>query len=287
MRYGLCKVAEGLVNGLIRLGYEIARLGAMIVSAMLGFVAMLVDFIKTVSVWFVNLNGVVLNALISGFELIVNGFITIGNFVIGAILEWVVKRPVMLVIDYLVRPVAMFIVSGFNWLKDAMRAILCEYLKVSPFLLGFRYSLKFSEKESNKGLLRGVLRSLLKGFVAFTLTSITVATLVPECSLVPGVEASIPYPSKPEELKMPRLPMMFTSTIKASLTARDLAMSRAPLTYATRVLCSFHALELVSSRVSRVNNASVTATLSVEDTATATGPRSHHGSAYIRVKVFE
>jgi len=287
MRYGFCKVAEGLVNGLIRLGYEIARLGLRIASRIFDFVVLLVDFIKTVSVWFVTLNGWVLNGIITLIEAVINGFIAIGNFVIGVILEWVVKKPVLFIIDYLVRPITLFIVNGFNWMKSAMKTVLCEYLKISPFALGFTYALRASDREADRGLFRGLLKGLARGFVAFALTNITVAILVPECSLVPNVEVTIPTPPPPDKLIMERPPMTFTTITRIGVAVEEVEVARAPSVHRTRVVESVGVRELSSAKASRLSSASSVASVSIAEQASTTAPRSYSSSAYISVKTVE
>jgi len=287
LRYGFCKIAEGLINGLIRLGYEIARLGLWIASRMLDFVAILVDFIKIISVWFVTLTGWVINGIITGIEIVVNGFITIGNFVIGVILEWVIKKPVLFIIDYLVRPIAMFIVNGFNWIKNTMKTVLCEYLKISPFALGFRYSLRGSDREAEKGFLRPIFKGLARGFVAFALTNITVAVLVPECSLVPNVEATIPTPPPPDKLTMERPPMTFMTQAKVGVAVKEAETARVPSIYRTRVVETVGVRELSSAKTPSVSITTVAASINTTEQASATAPRSYSSSTYISVKTIE
>jgi hypothetical protein len=287
VRYGLCKTAEGLVNGLIRLGYEIARLGLFIASKVLDFVALLVDFVKTVSVWFITLVGLVINGIITGIELVVNGFIAIGNFVIGVILEWVIKKPILFIIDYIVRPIAIFIVNGFNWIKNSMKTILCEYLKISPFALGFRYALRSSDREAKRGLLRSVFGGLAKGFVAFALTNITVAVLVPECSLVPNVEATIPTPLPPDKLTMDRPPMSYTSITKIGVVVGEVERAKTPYVYNARVLKSIEATELSNAKAPELNTATSIISANVVEQSSATAPQSYSSSTYISVKTVE
>jgi len=287
IRYAFCKVGEALLNGLIRLGYYIAKLGLWIVSRILDFVALLVDFIKMVSVWFVTLTGWVINGIITGIEIVVNGFIAIGNFIIGVILEWVIKKPILFIIDYLVRPIAMFIVNGFNWIKNSMKTVLCEYLKISPFALGFRYSLRASDREAGRGLFKSVFKGLARGFVAFALTNITVAVLVPECSLVPNVEATIPTPPSPDKLTMDRPPMTFMTVTKIGVAVKETETARVPSMYRTRVVETIGVRELSSAKTPRLNNASSVASVSTTEQASATAPRSHSSSTYISVKTVE
>jgi hypothetical protein len=286
-RYGFCKLAEGLINGLVRLGYEIARLGLWIASRILDFVALLIDFIKVISVGFITLVGWVINGIITGIELVVNGFIAIGNFVIGIILEWVVKKPILFIIDYIVRPIAIFIVNGFNWIKNSMKTILCEYLKISPFALGFRYALRSGDREARRGLLRSVFGGLARGFVAFALTNITVAVLVPECSLVPNVEATIPTPLSPSKLSMDIPPMSYTSIAKIGVAVSEVEIAKTTYIYDTRVLESIGVIELSSARASRLNTATSIISASTVDQSYATAPRSYSSSTYISVKTIE
>jgi hypothetical protein len=287
LRYGFCKVAEGLINGLVRLGYEIAKLGLWIASRVLDFVALLVDFIKTVLILLVNLIGWVINGIITGIEFVVNGFIAIGNFVIGIILEWVVKKPILFIIDYLVRPVAMFIVNGFNWIKNTMKTILCEYLKISPFVLGFRYSLRASDREAGRGLFKSIFRGLARGFVAFALTNITVAVLVPECSLVPNVDATIPTPLPPNKLTMDRPPMTFTTITKIGVVVIETEKARTPSVFRTHVIGGVGVSEMSSAKTPGLNIATSIMSVSVADQSTAVAPRSYSSSAYISVKSVE
>jgi len=287
MRYGFCKIAEGLINGLIRLGYEIARLGLWIASRILDFVALLVGFIKTVSVWFVTLTGWVLNGIITGIEVVVNGFIAIGNFVIGVILEWVIKKPVLFIIDYLVRPIALFIVNGFNWMKNAMKTVLCEYLKISPLALGFRYALRGGDREAGKGILGPVFKGLAKGLVAFALTNITVAILVPECSLVPSVEATIPTPPPPDKPTMEIPSMSYTSIARIGVAVSEAERARTPNVHRSCVEGGIGVREWSDAKTPRLNTTTIMVSVSDVEYSSATAPRSFTSSTYISVKVVE
>jgi len=287
MRYGFCKVAEGLINGLVKLGYAIISLGLWIVARLIDFVVLFVDFIKTISTWMIQLGGMVLNAVVTALEIVVNAFIKLGNFIMSVLLEWVVKKPLLFMIDYFIRPVAVFIVNGFNWIKNSMRTVLCEYLKISPFALGFRYAISSSSRESRKGVLRSIFGGLAKGFVGFALTNMLVAMLIPECSMVPRVQASVPMPPSPSELAIARPPMTFTTTMRFSLQVSEEKYVKIPVTYKTRAIYSIKADEKYRAVFPTFNYSTVSAKIQVkEETETAT-PRIHSSNIYIKVTSVE
>jgi hypothetical protein len=190
-------------------------------------------------------------------------------------------------IDYFIRPVAVFIVNGFNWIKNSMRTVLCEYLKISPFALGFRYAISSSSKEPRKGVLRSIFGGLAKGFVGFALTNMLVAMLIPECSMVPGVQASVPMPPSPSELAIARPPMTFTTTMRFSLQVSEEKYVKIPVTYKTRAIYSIKADEKYRAVFPTFNYSTVSAKIQVkEETETAT-PRIHSSNIYIKVTSVE
>jgi hypothetical protein len=174
-------------------------LGALIelAKAVLLFVEYLIDFVKWISVILIGFIESAVNAVIGGFEFFVNGFLQAVFGVANIVFEVFVKKPVVFVAKYVLRPLAVAVVDAFRFVRDGMKAILCDYLKLAPFALGFRFVVNAAPR-------MGLFRSFFGSLVAVAASVAFIGMFVPECAVQPvQAEPLVSYPVQPQAVEAP------------------------------------------------------------------------------------
>ena len=187
--YAFCILGQTIINGLVWLGWEIVKLGITVAKFILTGLKCLIDFLIDV------LKGIlsILDRAVNGILWVLTGFVNVvikGLFLIAnAVFELIVKKPVVFIVKYVIKPIANAIIDGFNNMKNIMKTIICDYLKISPFALGF-----------TTWITHGWKRALASMF----LSVIFVSLLAPECAMIPlSTSPAIAYPTPPTPVTTP------------------------------------------------------------------------------------
>jgi len=295
IRYGLCKIAEGMINGLVRLGYCIVSLALTVGRAILEFFKYLFTFIELVATGTVYMIEFLVNGSFRVFEFLVNSLLRLVQLVVNTVLSVIVKPLVVVVIDYVLKPLAVFLVNGFNWIKNSMKTCLCWYLRASPFLLGFRLAIRDIARRMEKGggfglldLFRTGLFRTLAVFTASTLSvTILLTILVPECSLIPTAEAVMPAPEPPSPATLERVPVAHYSIVRIGVSVAEEYSAVIPAVYTSVVSIRTSVAERVVTRVPLVHYASLSVRVDVSETARASKPLAKSATLRLKVTVTE
>lgn len=292
LQYAFCVVGEAVVNGIARLGYYIAKLVIPIWNFIIDVITALLEFVQFVTVKLVELIISIANIILGIIEFIINGLVYIANNIISVVVEFVVKKPLVALIDYVLKPIGVFIASGFQWIKQQMKTILCEYIKSSPFLVGFTFALKsiYDAKKINS-ISKSLLNGLAKGFLGFTFTAMLTSMLVPECTLVSGAKEVVPRPKPPSEYVKPvgtiTMPMKYESLATVKLNVEDLSMSHTTLRYQSSINISIRESDTVKTTSRIVYNTTCFVKVSTSETTEFKAPRVYRSTVVLRLNVVE
>ncbi|MEM1696923.1 MAG: hypothetical protein QXQ90_10070, partial [Desulfurococcaceae archaeon] len=146
---------------------------------------------------------VVLNALMFLAGLIINALVSVANF----LANFLVKLPAKAFIRYIARPVVVFIVGVFRWIKENMSKALCWYIKVAPWLV--------TGSAVVDSIRRGSILGAMGSFIFMPIAiSVFTSVAVPECTSV-NVEADLHTPPEPVEFvpELPPLPTVVVSSV--------------------------------------------------------------------------
>lgn len=292
LQYAFCVVAEAIVNGLARLGYYIVKLLIPLWNFTLDVINEFLGFVQFITVKLVELFTSIANISIGIMEFIINGFVSIVNGVVSVFMEFVVKRPLIALIDYVLKPVAVFIASGFQWIKQQMKTILCEYIKTSPFLVGFTFALK-SIYDANRinSISKSLLSGLGKGFLGFTFTAMLTSMLVPECTLVSGAREIVARPRPPSEHVKPvettPMPMEYKSLATVELNVEDLSMSHTILQYKSSINISISETDTVKTTSGMIYNTTCFVMVSASETARFSASQVYDSTVVLQLNVVE
>ncbi len=195
--YGLCQLGRMILAGLLYLLKFLLDGLIGLAKAVLVFVEYLIDFVKWISVILIGFIESAVNAVIGGFEFFVNGFLQAVFGVANIVFEVFVKKPVVFVARYVLRPLAVAVVDAFRFVRDGMKAILCDYLKLAPFALGFRFVVNSIPKA-------GLFGSFFGSLVAVAASVAFIGMFVPECAVQPvQAEPLVSYPVQPQAVEAP------------------------------------------------------------------------------------
>jgi hypothetical protein len=191
------------------------------------------------------------------FEIVVRGLLWLVFTVVNLILNILLKPVFSLVIDYVVKPLAVFIVNAYNWIKNQMKTVLCWYLRTAPALVGFRWGYRYIQKRVEAGGLAGlrdIFRFGLLGSVgvfagSFLIVSALLAIIVPECSLIPEATPAFAQPEPPTALAVTYVPSVYTSHVNVGVRASESVRARAPAVYASRADVKVAVVESTSVRI--------------------------------------
>ena len=189
--YAFCLLGQAIINGLIWLGWEIVKLGIAVVKFILTGLRYLIDFLIDVLKGLIT----ILDRAVNGLLWVLSGFVNVvikGLFLIAnAIFELVVKKPIIFIVKYVIKPLANAIIDGFNNMKNIMKTIVCDYLKISPFALGFT---------------TWVTRGWKRAVASMILSVLFVSLLAPECAMIPlSTPPAIAYPTPPTSVTTPTI----------------------------------------------------------------------------------
>ena len=206
IRYGFCVLGQALINGLVWLGYKLVELGITVAKFLLTALKYFVGFIVAVSKGLL----VVLENAVNGLLWVLTGFANLvikGLFSIASVVfEWVVKKPIIFIVKYVIKPIANAIIDGFNNMKNIMKTIICDYLKISPFAVGFTTWITHGWKRALGSLLISVL---------------FVSLLAPECAMIPlSTPPAIAYPTPPAPVTTP-VELKHTASISVGISVID------------------------------------------------------------------
>jgi hypothetical protein len=204
--YGLCLLGQAVINGLLWLGYKIVELGIAVAKFLLTVLKYFVDFIVYVNKGLLTVLEKAVNGLLwvlTGFaNLIIKGLFLIAN----TVFEWVVKKPIVFIVKYVIKPIANAIIDGFNNMKNIMKAIICDYLKISPFALGFT---------------TWVTRGWKRALASMLISVLFVSLLAPECAMIPlSTPPAIAYPTPPAPTVTPTV-LTHVATVSIGVSVLD------------------------------------------------------------------
>jgi len=292
LQYAFCVVAEAIVNGFARLGYYIAKLLIPIWNFTLDVITALLEFVQFITVKLVELFTSIANISLGIMEFIINGFVSIVNSVVSVFMEFVVKRPLTALIDYVLKPIGVFIASGYQWIKQQMKAILCEYIKTSPFLIGFTFALKstYDAKRINS-ISKSLFTGLSKGFLGLTFTAMLTSMLVPECTLVSGASEIVARPQPPSEYVKPvetaPAPMEYKSLATVKLNVEDLFMRHTILQYKSSINISISEADAVKTTSGMIYKTTCFVKTSASETIRFSATQIHGSTVVLRLNVLE
>jgi hypothetical protein len=295
MRYSLCKFGEALLNGLALLGYYVLSFLLFIVEKMFDFLIMVLEFIKIITVGLIRLLEFIANGAMIVFETVVKGLLWLVLTVVNLILNILLKPVFSLIVDYVIKPLAVFIVNAYNWVKNQMKTVLCWYLRTAPALVGFRWSYRYIQKRvEGKGLmgLRDILRFGLFGSIgvfagSFLVVTALLAIIAPECSLMPTATPAYAPPEPPTALAITYTPSTYISYVNVGVSIVEAVGVKAPATYTSRVDVKVAVTESTSIRVPAQLYAWVNAKATISEYTSTRIPLTLTSTANIKVTVVE
>jgi len=295
LRYHFCKLGEALVTGLAYLGYYVLRFAMLAVKATLDLMVYVLDFAKRVAVAFISFAEWFINGALAILERLVNGLLWVTSQLVNLALNSVVKPFVSVVIDYVVKPLAVFVVNAYNWVKTQMKTILCWYLRTCPLLVGFRWSYDYiSRRVLDKGFasFRDILRFGIVGVFgvftsSFLVTTMLLAALVPECSFMPEATAVVPAPEPPTPIGIERAPATHYSVVNVAVSSTESASAMYPRAYYGAVGVGVSSEETVSARAPATYYSYVSVRATSEEETTATSARVYTSSVSLAVTATE
>jgi hypothetical protein len=295
LRYSLCKLGEAILNGLAWLGYYALSFLLFIVEKIFDFLVVVLELAKIITVGLIRLLELVANGAMTVFEAVVKGLLWLVFTVVNLVLNVLLKPVFSLVVDYVIKPLAVFVVNAYNWIKNQMKTVLCWYLRTAPALVGFKWSYRYIQRRvESRGLvgLRDIFRFGLLGSIgvfagSFLVVSALLAIIAPECSLVPEATPAFTPPEPPPALAVTHVPSAYTSYVSVGVRVGEVAGIKVPVAYTSRVDITAPVSESVSVRIPAQLYAwiSVRATVS-EYTGTRT-PLQLRATADIKVTVVE
>lgn len=292
LQYAFCVVAEAVVNGLARLGYYIVKLLIPLWNFILDVITVLLEFVQFTTVKLVELFTSIANISLGIMEFIINGFVSIVNGVVSVFMEFVVKKPLIALIDYVLKPIGVFIASGFQWIKQQMKTILCEYIKTSPFLVGFTFALKsiYDAKRINS-ISKSLISGLTKGFLGFTFTAMLTSMLVPECTLVSRASEIVARPQPPSEYVKPvetiPMPTEYKSLATVKLNVEDLFVRHTILQYKSSINISINETDTVKTTSGMIYNTTCFVKVSTSETTEFKAPQVYNSTVVLWINVVE
>jgi hypothetical protein len=256
-RYSFCKIGEAVINGLALLGYYVFSFLLFIVEKMMDFLVVVLEFTKLIIVGLIRLLEFIANGAMTVFETVVKGLLWLVFTVVNLILNTLLKPVFSLIVDYVIKPLAVFIVNAYNWIKNQMKTVICWYLRTAPALVGFRWSYRYIQKRVEAGGLAGlrdILRFGLLGSIgvfagSFLVVTALLAIIAPECSLMPTATPAYTPPEPPTALAVTYTPSTYTSYVNVEVSVVEAVSAKAPVAYTSRVDVKVPVSESVSTRI--------------------------------------
>jgi hypothetical protein len=295
LKYSLCVFGEALLNGLAWLGYYVASFLVFMVEKMLDFLVAVLEFTKLVTVGLIRLLELVVNGAVAVFEIVVKGLLWLVFTVVNLILNILLKPVFSLIVDYVIKPLAVFVVNAYNWIKSQMKAVLCWYLRAAPALVGFRWSYRYIQRRVEAGGLLGlrdIFRLGILGSVgvfagSFLVVTALLAILAPECSLVPTATPAFAPPEPPTALAVTYVPSAYTSYVNVEVSVAEAASAKAPMVYASGVDVKVAVAEAATARIPQQLYAWTSVKATTSEYTSARIPLKLVATADIRVTVVE
>ena len=268
--YGFCLLGQAIINGLVWLGYKVVELGIAVAKFLLTAFKYFVDFMISVAKGLL----VILERAVNGLLWVLTGFANLvikGLFLIAnVVFEWVVKKPIIFIVKYVIKPVANAIIDGFNNMKNIMKTIICDYLKISPFAVGFTTWITHGWKRALGSLLISVL---------------FVSLLAPECAMIPlSTPPAIAYPTPPAQVATP-VELRHTASISVSIGVLDTSSGVGSKLYGMGFTAVIGSVEQPLMSQPSVYDGVSTVSVNVSDTSAGYSSIAYSGSSTILISV--
>ena len=295
VRYAFCVLAEAVLNGLAWLGYYALSFLLFIVEKILDFLVVVLEFTKLVTTGLIRLLELIANGAMTVFEAVVKGLLWLVFTVVNLILNILLKPVFSLVVDYVIKPLAVFVVNAYNWIKNQMKTVLCWYLRTAPALVGFRWSYRYIQRRvESRGLmgLRDILRFGLLGSIgvfasSFLVVTALLAIIAPECSLVPEATPAFASPEPPTALTITHVPSVYTSYVSVGVRVAESVSAETPAVYTSRVDITAPVSESVGVRIPAQLYAWISVRATASEYTSTRIPLTLTSTANIKVTVVE
>jgi len=268
--YGFCLLGQAIINGLVWLGYKIVELGITVAKFLLTALKYFVDFIVSVAKGLLAVLERAVNGLLwvlTGFaNLVIKGLFSIANIVF----EWVVKKPIIFIVKYVIKPIANAIIDGFNNMKNIMKTIICDYLKISPFAVGFTAWITHGWKRALGSLLISVL---------------FVSLLAPECAMIPlSTPPAVAYPTPPAVVTTP-IELKHTASISIGIGVLETPSCVGSRLYRMGFTAVIGSVERSSMSQPSIHDGVSTVSVNASDTSTGYSSIVYSGLSTILINV--
>jgi len=268
--YAFCLLGQAIINGLIWLGWEIVKLGIAVAKFILTGLKYLVDFLIDVLKGLIS----ILERAVNGLLWVLTGFVNIiikGLFFIAnAVFEWVVKKPIVFIVKYVIKPIANAIIDGFNNMKNIMKTIICDYLKISPFALGFT---------------TWVARGWKRAVASMLLSVLFVSLLAPECAMIPlSTPPAIAYPTPPTPVTTPTI-LTHMASVSVVLGVLDTMSGAGSKLYGMGFTAVIGSVEQPSMSQPSIYDGISAISVNASDSSTGYSSTAYSGSSSILISV--
>jgi len=199
--YGFCVLGENVIKGLFKLLQLIIDVGITIVRGLLTVIKFIVDFIKYISDATITFIESLVNSIVAIIISILNSLIGTVGWIVNAVFTFAVKTPIVFITRYVIKPIAMALIDAFRYVRDMMKTVLCDYLRISPVALWFTSLVKNLHDTSISKAFIGSIASML-------FSTVFTGILVPECSLIPMQQQPVIPP------QVQGIPPVSTTTIE-------------------------------------------------------------------------
>ena len=268
--YAFCLLGQAIINGLIWLGWEIVKLGLAVAKFILTGLKCLVDFLIDV------LKGIlsILDKAVNGILWVLSGFVNLVIkglfFIANAVFEWVVKKPIIFIVKYVIKPIANAIIDGFNNMKNIMKTIICDYLKISPFALGFT---------------TWVTRGWKRAVASMILSVLFVSLLAPECAMIPlTTPPAVAYPTPPTPVTTPTV-LSHIANVTIGIDVLDTMSGAGSKLYSMGFTAIIDSIEQLSVSQPSIYDGISTISVEVSDSSTGYSSTVRSGSSSILISV--
>jgi len=176
--YGFCVLGENVIKGLFKLLQLIIDVGITIVRGLLTVIKFIVDFIKYISDVTITFIESLVNSIVAVIISILNSLIGTVEWIVNAVFTFAVKTPIVFITRYVIKPIAMALIDSFRYMRDMMKTVLCDYLRISPVALWFTSLVKNLHDAS-------IGKAFISSIASMIFSTVFTGILVPECSLIP------------------------------------------------------------------------------------------------------
>ena len=176
--YGFCVLGENVIKGLFKLLQLIIDVGITIVRGLLTVIKFIVDFIKYISDATITFIESLVNSIVAVIISILNSLIGTVEWIVNAVFTFAVKTPIVFITRYVIKPIAMALIDSFRYMRDMMKTVLCDYLRISPVALWFTSLVKNLHDAS-------IGKAFISSIASMIFSTVFTGILVPECSLIP------------------------------------------------------------------------------------------------------